>query len=272
MPAPYPVELRERAVAASHAMGLARAAAVFQVGVASLKRWRQLERERGSLAARPMGGDRRAGGKTAAKLEEAVNEKPDRILRELAGWFVEHGGRALSPSGISRALRRAGYRRRKKSILATERQDPRVIALRRGYLAAVEGVDPARLVFLDESGCQLGMQRRTAWRRPGTTVVGRAVRNRGTVTTVLGAVSQRGLIAAMYGEGATTTAVFLAFLREALVPELRPGDVVVMDDLGAHKPAVVRAVVEAAGASVILSHPIDFPPRRLATAAHPAAR
>ena len=55
MPRPYPVELRERAVRASDAYGLDRAAFMFDVGTATLKRWRRLQREAGSLAARPMG-------------------------------------------------------------------------------------------------------------------------------------------------------------------------------------------------------------------------
>ncbi|MBM4367373.1 MAG: transposase [Deltaproteobacteria bacterium] len=86
-------------------------------------------------------------------------------------------------------------------------------------------------------------------------VVERCVRNRSTVTTVLGALSERGLIAAMYGEGATTGPVLLTFLREVLAPVLRAGDVVGMDNLGAHKSAAVRAAIEAAGASVLFLPP-----------------
>ena len=59
----------------------------------------------------------------------------------------------------------------------------------------------------------------------------------------------------MYGEGATTTEVFTTFLREVLVPELKPGDVVVMDNLGAHKPPVVTAMIEAAGATALFLPP-----------------
>ena len=255
MPAPYSVELRERAVAASHMMGVVRACFLFDVGPATLKRWRRMARERRSLAPKPMGGDRRGGPKTAAGIEEAVAEKPDRILRELAAWLVTRLGRVLSISGISRALRRHGLRRRRKVVRASERSTERVIALRRQYLAVVASIPADRLVFIDESGAQRGMQRLDAWRRPGSAVIGRAVRNRGTVTTILSAMSTRGVIATMYGEGATTTEVFLAFVRETLVPELSPGDVVVLDNLGAHQPPEIHEAIRKAGASVLFLPP-----------------
>lgn len=245
MPSPYPIELRLRAIHASDVYGLDRAARLFQVGTASLKRWRR----------RAMGGDRRGGAATAARLEAAINEKPDRILRELATWFLDTAGRVISISGLCRNLRVAGYRLRSKVTLAAERGSERWLKLRREYLAAVAGIDSSKLVFLDESGCQIGMQRPNAWRRAGTTVLSRSVRNRGTVTTILGAMSERGLIAVMYGEGATTGEVFLSYVATVLVPELRLGDVVVMDNLGAHKTVAVADAIKAAGASILLLPP-----------------
>lgn len=255
MPRPYPIELRERAVAASDIYGLDRAAHLFNIGTASLKRWRARKRETGSLAPSAMGGDRRAGHKTAAHLEDAILEKPDRILRELAGWFNEHLGWALSVSGLWRAAQRSGFRRRRKAVLAVERNSERSRQLRREFFERLVAIDPAQLVFLDESGVQRGMHRPLAWRRRGSVVVGRAVRNRGTVTTILGALSREGLIATMYGEGATTTEVFVAFLTQVLVPQLKPGNVVVLDNLGAHQPQRVREIIEAAGASVLFLPP-----------------
>ena len=243
-----------RAVRASDDHGLDWAAATFDVGTASLKRWRRLYRETGGVEPRPMGGARRTRA-TRERLEEAVAEKPDRILRELASWFIERWNVFLSQSGLSRALSREGFGLRKKVVLATERSQPHVVEARRTYLDAVSRVDPERLVFLDESGCQRGMIRERAWRRRGTTVIGRRVRNRGTVTTVLSALSLDGVIATMFGEGATTKEVFLAFVEKVLVPTLRPGNVVVMDNLAAHHSEEVDAAIVAAGASTLFLPP-----------------
>ena len=252
---PSPVALGGRAVAASDAYGLLRASILFKVGEPTLKRWRRRSREAGSLAPSPMGGDRRAGARTARAAAAAVEEKPDRILREMCCWFLTTWGRRLTISAVSRALRRAGLRRRAKALVATERSTEHAQARRVEYLAAVGKLPVERLVFLDESGCQRGMQRRLAWRRPGDVTVAKSLRNRGTVTTVLGAISTRGCVAAMYGEGATTTEVFVAFLDQVLLPELRPGDVLVMDNLGAHQPEVVRRRLADAGVGLLFLPP-----------------
>jgi transposase len=70
------------------------------------------------------------------------------------------------------------------------------------------------------------------------------------VTTVIGAVRLTGPVAGLVFEGATDTAAFATFVEQALVPALRPGDVVVMDNLSSHKAARVREAVEAAQAAV----------------------
>jgi transposase len=75
------------------------------------------------------------------------------------------------------------------------------------------------------------------------------------VLTVLGAMSMRGIRAAMTIESATDGEVFLAYLEQVLVPQLRVGDVVVMDNLSPHKLQRVRQVIEAAGAALLYLPP-----------------
>jgi transposase len=87
-----------------------------------------------------------------------------------------------------------------------------------------------------------------AWAPRGMRIVGRVPRNRGTVLTMLGALTLDGVSAIMTNEGGTNREVFLRFVREHLVPVLKPGDVVVMDNLAAHHARGVRELLEAAGA------------------------
>lgn len=75
-------------------------------------------------------------------------------------------------------------------------------------------------------------------------------RNRGTVLTMIGALTLDGLTAMMTVEGGTSGDVFVAYVKHVLLPELRPGDIVVMDNLGAHKDVRVRPLIESAGAFV----------------------
>jgi transposase len=89
----------------------------------------------------------------------------------------------------------------------------------------------------------------------GERVPGYVPRNRGTVTTMLGAMGIDGVIAMMTVEGATDAEVFEAFVTHLLVPKLKPGNIVVLDNVGAHKPEGALARIRAAGARVIFLPP-----------------
>ncbi len=82
------------------------------------------------------------------------------------------------------------------------------------------------------------------------------------IMTILGAMSLNGMVAAMTIEEATDGDIFLAFLQQVLCPALKPGDVVVMDNLSSHKAAAVRASIEKAGAELLYLPPYspDFNP------------
>lgn len=80
-------------------------------------------------------------------------------------------------------------------------------------------------------------------------------RNRGTVTTMIGAITLEGMTAMMTVEGGTTSEVFETFVGEVLVPTLEAGDFVVLDNLGAHKSKHALDLIRAAGAT-----PVFLPP------------
>lgn len=93
---------------------------------------------------------------------------------------------------------------------------------------------------------------RTHGRPPrGQPVHDRVPRNRGRVTTMLGAISLVGVVAMATIEAATSGDVFLAFVEQVLVPALQAGDIVVMDNLAAHKIRAVRTAIEAIGARIV---------------------
>lgn len=127
--------------------------------------------------------------------------------------------------------------------------------MRDAFVAQIQACDPERLIFIDESGSNIAMTRTRAWAPRGERAVGVVPRNRGRVTTMLGALSIDGIEALMTVEGGTTAAVFLRFLDEHLAPRLQPGDIVVMDNLGAHHATGVRERIEARGASVLFQPP-----------------
>jgi transposase len=136
-----------------------------------------------------------------------------------------------------------------------ERDRASVVAARERFAETIAITPLHRLVFIDETVSHVAMTRTHARAPRGRRAVGRVPRNRGTVTTVIGAIAARGVTALMTVEGGTSGAVFLRFVRDHLCPTLRRGDVVVMDNLGAHHATGVREAIEAVGASVVYMPP-----------------
>jgi transposase len=149
----------------------------------------------------------------------------------------------------------------KKSLSATE-QNP---ARRQAWWAEATTLDPARFVFLDECGTHLAHTRAYARAPRGERAVGRVPRNRGAVTTVLASLTPDGVGPTRTLTGGTTKDVFLSYLAEELGPTLAPGQIVVLDNLGAHRVAAVREAVEARGATLLYlpAYSPDFNPIEL---------
>jgi transposase len=109
---------------------------------------------------------------------------------------------------------------------------------------------------VDETGTHVALTRSHSWTPSGVRATGRVpLKGNRLKLTVAGAIALDGVRCLMAYEGGTTNQAFLKFVHEALVPSLRPGDVVVMDNLKAHKSEVVRTAIEAAGATLLFQPP-----------------
>src|SRR5688572_7805142 len=117
------------------------------------------------------------------------------------------------------------------------------------------GLDPRRLVFVDETWAKTDMARARGYAPRGERLVAAAPRGHWHTTTLVGAITTRGFIAPMVIDGAVNGDLFAAYAERALAPELRRGDVVVLDNLGSHKLARVRRAVERAGCRLLFLPP-----------------
>jgi transposase len=119
-----------------------------------------------------------------------------------------------------------------------------------------------RLVFVDEMGSNTSLHELYAYSPRGERECCSVARNRGKNTTLLSSMSLCGMGPSMVVQGATDGAVFEGYLRQMLVPALKEGDVVVMDNLSVHKSERVREMIEGAGAQVLYLPPYspDFNP------------
>ena len=123
-------------------------------------------------------------------------------------------------------------------------------------------VDPRRLVFIDESGANLAMGRSHAWVLPGEEYVEPRPMNWGDNLSLIGAVRLDGWVTLGTQWKAVKAPDFVAWVRHRLLPRLRPGDIVLLDNLRVHKAPVVQALIEGRGATLKFLPPYshDFNP------------
>lgn len=150
----------------------------------------------------------------------------------------------------------------KKTAHASEQARPDVAARREAWFAQQPDLDPARLVFIDETGASTKMARLRGRAPRGERCRAPVPHGHWKTTTFTGALRLSGMTAPMVLDGAMNGAAFLAYVEQVLVPTLAPGDIVVMDNLPAHKPAAVRAAIARAGATLLYLPPYspDFNP------------
>ena len=123
-------------------------------------------------------------------------------------------------------------------------------------------LDPERLIFIDETGASTKMARLHGRAPRGHRLRAAIPHGHWKTTTFVGALRLSGMTAPMVLDGPITGAWFLAYVQQVLSPTLRPGDVVILDNLPAHKIAAVRDAVEATGAQLLFLPPYspDFNP------------
>lgn len=130
------------------------------------------------------------------------------------------------------------------------------------------GLDPAKLVFLDETWAKTNMTRLRGRCPVGERLVEKVPHGHWKTTTLIAALDHRGMRCSTTVDGAVNRDAFEAFVEQVLCPTLSPGDVVVLDNLSSHKGVRARALVEARGATLLFLPPYspDLNPIELAFA------
>lgn len=139
-------------------------------------------------------------------------------------------------------------------------------AAREAWFEQFAEVPVNKLVFIDEFGASTNMTRTHGRAMRGKRVVAKVPHGHWKVISTIAAMTTTGIIASASFDDATDTVLFMTFVREALVPMLRPGQVVVMDNLAPHKSPKVIELIESARARVLLLPPYspDFNPIEMA--------
>jgi transposase len=138
---------------------------------------------------------------------------------------------------------------------ASEQDRPDVARDRRRWREEAPTLDPARLVFIDETWTTTNMTRLRGRAPSGVRLTAAAPHGHWKTTTFVAALRADGLTAPLVVDGAINGEIFEAYIRQFVVPTLAPGDVVVMDNLASHKRAGVREAIEAAGCRLLFLPP-----------------
>jgi transposase len=150
----------------------------------------------------------------------------------------------------------------KKSVRAAEQDRPDVAAARAAWARYQAEFDPERLVFIDETGTSTNMARLRGRAPRGERLVGKVPHGHWKTTTFVAGLRTSALTAPCVIDGPMNGNAFLAYVEQILAPSLKPDDIVVMDNLSAHKVPGIRQAIEATGARLLYLPPYspDFNP------------
>jgi transposase len=133
---------------------------------------------------------------------------------------------------------------------------------RQAWFDGQPDLDPDRLVFIDETWASTNMARRHGRAPRGQRLRAGVPHGHWKTTTFVAGLRNNGIVAPFVLDGPINRNAFQAYVEKVLVPELRPGDIVIMDNLSSHKGPRIRQMIEAAGGSLLYLPPYspDFNP------------
>ena len=266
MPKSYSSDLRERLTAAvTSGMSRCEAAEVFSVAISTAVKWMQRLRDTGTWAEKPRGGSTSPLEQHTEQILSVVGERPDATLKEILAALAKQRIHT-SRSALDRFLARHKITRKKKSLRAAEQKRKDVARARRKWIREQGLLDPAKLVFIDETSVNTNMVRLYGRCPCGVRLVDHVPFGHWETMTFVSALRHDGMVAPMLIEGPMNGELFLAYVEQCLAPTLKPNDIVVADNLASHKVAGVEEAIEAAGATLRLLpqyspdlNPIEMP-------------
>ena len=245
----YSADMRERVIGRVESGASRREAAEhFEVSASTAVIWVKCFRETGRCAAQPRGGSTSPLERHADFLLALIEVEPDLTLDEIV-WAM----RKQEIPGSRTAVWRFFHRRKitfKKSLRAAEQERADVARARRRWMREQGLFDPARLVFIDETAANTKMVRLYGRCTRGERVVDHVPQGHWKTITFVAALRRHGMTASRTIDGAMTGKRFLAYVEGCLAPTLKRNDIVMIDNLPAHKAAGVREAIEARGATL----------------------
>jgi transposase len=250
MPKAYSVDLRIRVIEMVQAGASRREAAeVFSLADSTAVKWLQRWEQSGNSEAKPRGGKVSPLEVHAALILEVAQAQPDATFVELL-VVLKKQGIGTSRSALWRFFDRHKITYKKKSLCASERQRQDVVRARRKWIREQGLLDPARLVFIDETSVNTQMVRLCGRAPRGVRLVDHVPFGNRKTLTFVAAMRHNRMVAPLLMDGAINGTTFRAYIEQFVVPILKRDDIVVIDNLPAHYVAGIEEAIKAAGATL----------------------
>jgi transposase len=249
MPEAYSTDIRKRVIARVEGGASRREAAeLFDISPSAAVKWVRCFHETGSCTAKPRGGSTSPLEKHAQWLLALIAKQPDLALDEVVCAMHKHGiaGSRTAVWGFFKRHKISF----KKSLRATEQDRPDVARARRSWKRRQGMLSSTRLVFIDETAANTKMVRLSGRCPRGQRLVGCVPQGHWKTLTFVAGLRRNGMTAPCVVDGSMNGTTFLAYVEQSLVPMLKRNDIVVMDNLPAHKVPGVREAIEARGAEL----------------------
>jgi transposase len=188
-------------------------------------------------------------------IQTQVATRPDATIAELRVWLSSTHKVSASTGLMWKTLAGLDLTFKKKSLRAAEQDRPDVTKARAEWRQKQPSLTPSKLVFIDETWTKTNMTRLYGRAPRGKRLVDAVPHGHWKTSTFIGALRCDAVTASGVFDGAINGELFLAYVEQILVPTLKRGDVVIMDNLRSHKVTGVREAIEAVGASLMFIPP-----------------
>ena len=245
----YSQDLRQRVLrAADQGYTQDEIGKTFAISVATIKRYLKQRRESGHVLPKAIPGRPATKGAAldAGLLTQLEAHRNATLEEHCRRWEAEHGVQ-VSTASISRAIARLGWTRKKKTLVARERDE----AARMAWREQARQLAAQDLVFVDETGANVALTPLYARAPRGQRAVGKVPHNYGANTTLIASLSRQGMGEAFILEGAADAVAFEIYIEQILAPSLRSGQIVILDNLSIHQGVCVRQAIEAKGCQLL---------------------
>ena len=253
----YSMDLRQRVYSTLEGESIRQTAERFEVSEYFVYSLKKRYREAGTLAPKAHGGGqkRRVDEAGSRYIQQVLAEEPDSTLNELCQRYLGKFAQVVSKSTLDRALKRLGITRKKRPSPDPQRHSERVQAERAAYVERLPTLPVGRLIAIDEMGACVDLCPLYGRSTKGQRAYGTKPTSRGARISTVGVLRIEGLKTALCFEGTLNAEVFLFFLQHFLLPLLRPGGIILLDNAKAHHVEQVREWIEQAGAQGVYLPP-----------------